>query len=274
MVRAIDRADVTVRPMAFKADLLLRPRFARNVNGTIEVAEHGVVQLFYTVELGLEVSSRAGPYMAFDTRNLRVRGVLGCDKLRLHRDMTALTTKIDRLGVLISFVTAKGSQKKKANSAAREQRQDPSIAFARQIDLKNTVFLFEMRCATLRTFLQDRAQKCECEAEKEKKRCNDIRKDPNVRILYGSEEIDREEIKKSEERGGGQNHAGPTEPVLEMTPERWGLCSSCSLRHRGNYLAARGKIERFSSSKMKIRLESTAQTHGNAAVHTRLESNL
>ena len=55
-----------------------------------------------------------------------------------------------------------------------------------------------MRRATLRTFLQDGAQKCECQAEKEKKRCDDIRKDPNVRILYGSEEIDREEKNKSE----------------------------------------------------------------------------
>ena len=198
LICAIDRADVTVWPMAFQADLLLRPRFGRNVNGTIEVAEHGVIQLFYTIELGLEVSSRTGTYMAFDARHLRMRGVLSRDKLWLHWHMTALTTKIDRLGVLISFVTAEGSQKKKANSAEREQRQDPSIAFARQIDLKNSVFPFEMRCATLRTFLQDRAQKCECEAEKEKKRCNDIRKDPNVRILYGSEEIDREEKNKSE----------------------------------------------------------------------------
>ena len=198
LIRAIDRADVTVWPMAFQADLLLRPRFGRNVNGTIEIAEHGVVQLFYTIELGLEVSSRAGTNMAFDTRHLRMRGVLGGDKLRLHWHMTALTTKIDRLGVLISFVTAEGSQKKKANSAKREQRQDPPVAFARQVDLENTVFLFKMRCTTLLTFVQDRAQKREREAEKEKKRCDDIRKDSNVRILYGSEEIDREEKNKSE----------------------------------------------------------------------------
>ena len=55
-----------------------------------------------------------------------------------------------------------------------------------------------MRCATLRTFLQERAQKCECEAEKEKKRCDYIREDSDVRILYGSEEIDREKKNKSE----------------------------------------------------------------------------
>ena len=54
------------------------------------------------------------------------------------------------------------------------------------------MFLFEMRCATLRTFLHDGAQKRECEAEKEKKRRDDVRQDSNVRILYGSEEIDRE----------------------------------------------------------------------------------
>ena len=130
LICAIDRADVTVWPMAFQADLLLRPRFGRNVNGTIEIAEHGVVQLFYTIELGLEVSRRAGTYVALDTSHLRVRGVLGGDKLRLHWHMTALTTKIDRLGVLISFITAEGSQKKKANSAKREHRQDPPVAFA------------------------------------------------------------------------------------------------------------------------------------------------
>ena len=79
LIRAIDRADVTVWPMAFQADLLLRPSFSRNVNGTIEIAEHGVVQLFYAIELGLEVSSRAGTNMAVDTCHLRVRGVLGRD---------------------------------------------------------------------------------------------------------------------------------------------------------------------------------------------------
>ena len=198
LIRAIDRADVTVGPMAFQADLLLRPRFTRNVNGTIKVAEHGVVQLFYTIELGLEVSRRAGTNMAFDTRHLRVRCVLGGDKLRLHWHMTALTTKIDRLGVLISFVTAEGSQKKKANSAKREQRQDSSITFPRQIDLENAMFLFNLRCTTLLSFVQDRTQKCECEAEKEKERCDDIRQNSNVRILYGSEEIDREEKNKGE----------------------------------------------------------------------------
>jgi len=236
LICAIDRADVTVWPMAFQTHLLLRPRFCRNVNGTIEVAEHGVVQLFYTIDLGLEVSSRTGTNMTFDTCHLRMRSVLASDKLRLHRDMTALTTKVDGLSILICFVTAEGSEKKKANSANREQRQDPSIAFARQIDLKNTVFLFEMRCPTLRTFLQDRAQKRECQAEKEKKRCDDISEDSDVRILCGSEEIDREEKNKGEERRGRQHHAGPTEPVLEMTPERSALCGTCSLRHRGNYL--------------------------------------
>src|SRR5258707_8122139 len=192
LIRAIDRADVTVWPMAFQTHLLLRPRFCRNVNGTIKIAEDGVVQLLYTIELGLEVRSRAGTNMAFDTRYLRMRGVLRSNKLRLHWHMTALTTKIDRLGVLISFITAEGSQKKKANSAKREQRQDSPVTFPRQIDLENTVFFFKMRRPTLRTFVQHRAQKRECEAEKEKKRCDDIRQDSNVRILYGSEEIDRE----------------------------------------------------------------------------------
>src|SRR5262245_43354483 len=110
LIRAIDSADVTAWPVAFQADLLRRPRFVRDINRPIEIAEHRVVQLFYTVELGLEVCSRAGTYMALDTRHLRVRGVLGCHKLRLHWHMTALTAKIDRLGVLISFVTAESSQ--------------------------------------------------------------------------------------------------------------------------------------------------------------------
>ena len=192
LIRAINRADVTVGPMAFQADPLFRPRFRCNVNGTIEIAEHGVVELFYTIELGLEVSSRAGTYMALDTRHLRMRGVLRSNKLRLHWYVTALTTKVDRLSILICFVTAERCRKEKANSAEREQRQDSPVTFPRQIDLENTVPFFKMRCPTLRTFVQHRAQKREREAEKEKKRRNDIRENSNVRILYGSEEIDRE----------------------------------------------------------------------------------
>ena len=59
------------------------------------------------------------------------------------------------------------------------------------------MFLFN-RCTTLLKFVQDCAQKREREAEKEKNWRNDIREDSNVRILYGSEEIDREEKNKSE----------------------------------------------------------------------------
>ena len=198
LVGAIDGAYVTVRPMTFQADLLLRTRFARDVNRTIEVAKHGVIQLFYTVELGLEVCSRARTNMAFDTRHLRMRGVLGSNELRLHRHVTALTTKIDRLGILIRFVTAESSQKKKADSAKREQRQDSPVTFPRQIDPENAMFLFNPGCVTLLAFVQDRAQKYKRDAEKEEKRCNDIREDSNVWILNGSEEIDREEKNKSE----------------------------------------------------------------------------
>ena len=88
-------------------------------------------------------------------------------------------------------------------------------------------------------FVQDCAEKCERETEKEKQRRNDIRENSNVRILYGSEEIDREEKNKSEQRRAGQHHASPTQPVLKMTPERPLRCWTCSLSHRGKYLAAR-----------------------------------
>ena len=60
------------------------------------------------------------------------------------------------------------------------------------------MFLINPGCVTLLTFVQNRAQKNKRDAEKEEERCNDIRKDSNVRILYGSEEIDREEKNKSE----------------------------------------------------------------------------
>ena len=60
------------------------------------------------------------------------------------------------------------------------------------------MFFFKMRRPTLRKFVQDGAQKHERETEKEKQWRNDIREDSNVRILYASEEIDREEKNKSE----------------------------------------------------------------------------
>ena len=135
LIRAIDRTDITVWPMTFQADPLLRSRFIGNENGPIEIAEHSVVQLLYTINLGLEVSSRAGTNMAFDTRHLCVCGVLGGDKLRFHWHMTPLAAKIHRLGVLIGFVAAEGSQKQKANSAERENREDSPVTFPGQIDL-------------------------------------------------------------------------------------------------------------------------------------------
>src|SRR5262249_3812245 len=96
LIRAVDRTDVTIWRMAFQANLLLRPGFTGNENGTIEIAEHSVVQLPHAIEFRLEVSSRAGTNMAFHTRYLRVGGVLGRDKLRLHRHMTPLATKVHR----------------------------------------------------------------------------------------------------------------------------------------------------------------------------------
>src|SRR6476620_705804 len=173
--------------MAFEADLLLRSGFASNINRTIEVAQHGVVQLLNAIDLSLEVSSRAGTHMAFNTRHLRVRGMLGGDKLRFHWHMTALTAKVHLLSVLISFVTTESSQKKKHHSAERERREDTPVTFARQVDLENAMFLFDLRSTTLLTFVQDRAEKYECEAEKKEKRGDHIGEDPNVGIFSGSE---------------------------------------------------------------------------------------
>src|SRR5262249_4092535 len=164
----------------------------RDINRTIKIAEHSVVQLFYSIELGLEVSSRAGTHMAFDTRHLRMSGVLRRDELRFHWHVTALTAKIHRLGVLISFITAECRQKKKAHSANREQREDAPVAFARQIDLENAISFVNFCRTTLFAFVQHRAQESECESEDKEKRCNHIREDSNVGILCGSEQIDRE----------------------------------------------------------------------------------
>src|SRR5262249_25300737 len=118
------------------------------------------------------------------------------------------------------------------------------VTFARQVDLENAIFLFDLRSTTLLKFVQDRAEKYECEAENEEKRCDHIREDPNVWILNGREEIDREKKNKSKERCSSQQHASPTDPVLEMTPERLALCRSYTLKHRYNYLAVPKKIER------------------------------
>lgn|SRR5438477_6720780 len=109
LICAIEDADVALWPMAFQADLLRRPPFVRDVDRPIEIDEHRVVQLFYTVELGLEVSSRAGTNMALDARDLGMRSSLRSNKLRLHWHMATLAAKIDRLGVLIGFVAAEGS---------------------------------------------------------------------------------------------------------------------------------------------------------------------
>jgi hypothetical protein len=51
-----------------------------------------------------------------------------------------------------------------------------------------------------------------------------------------SDQIDREEEEKSEERAGGEHHSGPAKPVPEIAPERSRLRGKWSLRHRGNYL--------------------------------------
>src|SRR5215216_2877582 len=61
--------------------------------------------------------------------------------------------------------------------------ENPPVTFPRQIDLKNVMLLFKLRRATLLTFVEDRAEKCERESQEEKKRRDDIRKNSNVRIL-------------------------------------------------------------------------------------------
>src|SRR6201988_4092913 len=111
--------------------------------------------------------------------------------------MAGLAAEFYRLGELVGFVTAEGRQKKKTDSAKREQRQNPPVTFPRQIDVKNTVFLFKQPCAMLRTSVHDCTQEGERQAKKKKERCDYISKDPNVRIPGGREEIDREEKNKS-----------------------------------------------------------------------------
>jgi len=62
------------------------------------------------------------------------------------------------------------------------------------------MFPFEMRRATLRAPLHDCPEKREREPEDKEKRCDDIRQDTNIGIFYWSEEIDREEKNKREQR--------------------------------------------------------------------------
>ena len=174
--------------------------------------------------------------------------------------MASLAAEFHRLGELVRFVTAEGSQKKKADNAKREQRQNPPVTFPRQIDMENRVLVFKTPCATLPTPVQDRAENCECEAEKEKEWCDDISKNANVWILGRREEIDREEKNKGEERGGGQHHAGPTNPVLEVAPKGPMLCGNWSVRHRGNYFEAAPLNVAIFILTIRLHVESTSQS--------------
>src|SRR5262245_46214428 len=97
---------------------------------------------------------------------------------------------------------------------------------------------FNPPCAALLTFVQDRAEQNKCEPEKEEERCDDIREDPNIWILDGGEQIDREEENKSEQCRSGQQHAGPAKPVLEVAPKGPRLNRLWSIRHCGNYFQA------------------------------------
>jgi hypothetical protein len=198
LIRAIKHADVTARPVAVQADLLRRACLSCDFDWATEVAAHRVVELLYAVELGLEVRGCARTDVSRHTLDTGVSGVLIRYELRLHRHMAVLTTKVDRLGVLVRPVTAERRQKKKAHSTQREQRENPPVTFPRQIDLQNTVLLFNLWQATLRAFVQDRAEESEREAKKEKERCDNIREDADVRILRRCEEINGEEKNKSE----------------------------------------------------------------------------
>src|SRR5215471_9743238 len=129
-----------------------------------------MVELSYAVELGLEVCRCTRTNMTCHTLDAGVWGVLVRHELRLHRQMAALAAKFDRLGISICRVTAERRQKKKHHSSERECREDPPITFARQVDLENAMFRFNLRSTTLRPSVQDRAEKYKCEAKKKEKR--------------------------------------------------------------------------------------------------------
>src|SRR6059058_2812149 len=93
-----------------------------------------MIELLHAVQLRLEIGGRARPHVALDTFDIGVRAVLRRDELRLHRDVTTLPAKFDRLGVLIGLVTAERGHEKKCDRARGEDCEKATIATPGKID--------------------------------------------------------------------------------------------------------------------------------------------
>src|SRR6266498_2676689 len=106
-----------------------RTRIGRGeTNRSIEIIAHSVIELLHAVQFRLEIGSRAWADMARDTLDLRVRGVLGCDKLRFHRKMTSSSAELNRFCNLVGLITPKGRQKQESNACRNKECEKSSVA--------------------------------------------------------------------------------------------------------------------------------------------------
>src|SRR4029453_12037352 len=115
--RAIDVADVFLRPVTLLTDFLTRTHIRWQVNRAVEVVANGVIKLFHPVEFRLEIGGRARADVTRHALNTGVRCVLIRHELRRHRQMTSLAAKTYRLGVLIRLITTKRSDKQECHAA-------------------------------------------------------------------------------------------------------------------------------------------------------------
>src|SRR4051794_21263194 len=108
-ITAHDVTDVTLRPVALLADHLRRPRIRRrDMNGPVEIATDYMIKLPRAVQLRFEKGGCARADVTIHAFDVGVDAVLRRHEFRFHRNVATLSTKFDRLCVMIGLVTAEG----------------------------------------------------------------------------------------------------------------------------------------------------------------------
>src|SRR6185436_2187993 len=134
-VGAIEIACVTVRPMTLFTGVLRRAKVLDGrFDRAVVIAGDDADELMNPVDLALNVCRSALANVTGDTIYAGVGRVEIGRKLRFHRSMTGLTAKLNRLGVMISVVTAHGGSEQEKHSCANKCPQSLPVTTTRKVD--------------------------------------------------------------------------------------------------------------------------------------------
>ena len=185
-------AEVFLRPVAGLAGFLGEAQVGvEDLDRPVVIAYDLMVELFDTVDLGVDVGGGSRADVTGDTIDLGMRGMLIGFVFGFHRCVAGLTTKRIGFHQVIGFVAAEGGQENEGEAATDKADHQAAVTLARQVHMEDEFgALVRLLPADFAGF-QNITQQDRRQAQEQEYGGYHVAEDPHVGIRVGREQVHR-----------------------------------------------------------------------------------